>query len=330
MNCGLKLKEQYDYCPSCGQENNDNQVSFGSLIKDFFANYFSLDSQFGRSVKPFFFKPGELTREFMEGKRVKYANPIRLYLVVSLIHFFFFSFHADFKSEEGDQIIKITESESRQSLELGDSVNITSDTIWASDSKDLGIGITDEDEDDWPFSSEEWRIMDSMAKNKEFDYSTEAIEDSIRNSDKSFTAGYINRKVIMILQSDEQTINRKIVNNIPLSMFFLLPVSALLLKALFRKRLYINHLIHSLHLHSFVFLTLTLLWILLLVNPNPNPIFTIPFFFLNLIYVILSFRNTYQVKYITASAKVALTGFIYMFLLGVTLIFVVLLSLLFF
>ncbi|MFY0607152.1 MAG: DUF3667 domain-containing protein [Cyclobacteriaceae bacterium] len=333
LNCGLDLEESFDYCPACGQENNDNQVSFGSLLNDFFANYFSLDSRFGRSVKPFFLKPGELTREFMDGKRVKYANPIRLYLVVSLIHFFFFSFHAEISSQEGDQIIQIGENEPREIATLPDTLVQKSDAKNTSpeveEAVDNDIEIDMEDSD-WPFSDEEWDIIYAMANSKEYDYSIATIEDSVHNDQKSFTASFITRKTIKLLKSDKHIINGKIVQNIPLSMFFLLPISALLLKALFRKRLYINHLIHTLHLHSFVFITLTFFWILVLFIPEPSAIITIPFLLMNIGYVILSFRNTYQVKYITAIAKVSLVGFIYTILLCITLILVVLLSLLFF
>ena len=46
---------------------------------------------------------------------------------------------------------------------------------------------------------------------------------------------------------------------VPRLMFILLPVFALFLKVAFRKRLYFDHLIHSLHLHSALFITLMLM-----------------------------------------------------------------------
>ncbi len=90
-NCGFTLDSVYNYCPNCGQENNNNNVSFGKLIKEFFGNYFSLDSRLSKSFKPFFFKPGHLTNQFNLGKRMSFVNPVRLYLVVSLFYFFVFS-----------------------------------------------------------------------------------------------------------------------------------------------------------------------------------------------------------------------------------------------
>lgn len=91
FNCGYTLDKVYNYCPNCGQENNDNNVSFGTLVGDFFSTYFAVDGTFGRSVKPFFFKPGFLTNRYIEGQRVSYAHPLRLYLIISLFYFFVFA-----------------------------------------------------------------------------------------------------------------------------------------------------------------------------------------------------------------------------------------------
>ncbi|MEN8250200.1 MAG: DUF3667 domain-containing protein [Bacteroidota bacterium] len=91
LNCGAEYEEKVNYCPHCGQENNHNKVSIGTLIIDFLNNYFSFDSKFVNSLLPFFFQPGYLTRKFTEGKRTSFVNPIRLYLIISLLFFFVFS-----------------------------------------------------------------------------------------------------------------------------------------------------------------------------------------------------------------------------------------------
>jgi len=83
LNCGQILSDIYDFCPLCGQENTDNNVSFKQLAGDFFSNYFSLDSKFLKSIKPFFINPGYLTNSFNNGKRKSYANPVRLYIIIS-------------------------------------------------------------------------------------------------------------------------------------------------------------------------------------------------------------------------------------------------------
>jgi hypothetical protein len=45
------------------------------------------DSRIWRTLAALLFRPGELTREFLDGRRVRYLPPLRLYLVVSLLFF---------------------------------------------------------------------------------------------------------------------------------------------------------------------------------------------------------------------------------------------------
>ncbi|WP_185153635.1 DUF3667 domain-containing protein [Fulvivirga lutimaris] len=91
LNCGANLDSVYNYCPICGQENNNSNVSVKTLLGDFFNTYLAVDSKFAKSIKPFFIKPGFLTNQYIEGKRASYAHPIRLYLIVSIFYFFIIS-----------------------------------------------------------------------------------------------------------------------------------------------------------------------------------------------------------------------------------------------
>ncbi len=61
------------------------------------------------------------------------------------------------------------------------------------------------------------------------------------------------------LEADAAGQARFVADDLPKLMFVLLPVFALLLKAAFRHRLYFDHLIHSLHLHSAAYILLAFL-----------------------------------------------------------------------
>lgn len=61
------------------------------------------------------------------------------------------------------------------------------------------------------------------------------------------------------LEADAVGQARLFTDYVPRLMFILLPVFALLLKAAFRRRLYFDHLIHSLHLHSAAYIVLALM-----------------------------------------------------------------------
>jgi len=325
LNCGYQLEPSFDYCPHCGQENNDRQISFGKLIADFFSNYFSLDSKFGRSIKPFFIQPGVLTKEFMDGKRVKYANPIRLYLVISLIHFFFFNLNMDRETESNGGIIQMTSDETDS-----DSTETKSDTVAIKSSKKKKVDSVIENDDSFFISGEEWNVISKMSQDKAADYSIQQIEDSIHNERKPMIARFLTYKLIKLMKSDLHSINMYVISKIPLAMFFLLPIYALILKIFFRKRLYINHLIHSLHLHSFAFFTLSILWIINLISSSVADDIEVFFILTIAAYIVFSFKNTYSIKLGSSIWKVLLSGFIYLIILVFTLIFGVLLSLIFY
>lgn len=55
-----------------------------------------------------------------------------------------------------------------------------------------------------------------------------------------------------------EIMNRSFLSNIPKVVFFVMPFFALVLKLFYRKNYYIEHLVHSLHIHSFAFLVLIL------------------------------------------------------------------------
>ena len=113
-------------------------------------------------------------------------------------------------------------------------------------------------------------------------------------------------------------------------MFFLLPLYALILKVFFRKKLYINHVVHGLHIHSFVFIVMTLYWILAMVWKPATDVVE-PWIFLTLLaYIVISFRNTYHIKFVTSFFKVAFSGFLYTIVLTVGMLLEVVISLFFY
>jgi hypothetical protein len=86
-NCGYSLEPAWDFCPQCGQENRDYAVSFGTLFRDFLGDIFTFDSRFFRTLGPFLIHPGYLTRDYLDGRRVRYAGPVRMLIFSSIILF---------------------------------------------------------------------------------------------------------------------------------------------------------------------------------------------------------------------------------------------------
>lgn len=76
------------YCASCGQRNADYRVSLRELVGDALDGLFQIDSRISRTILPFLFRPGFLTREYNAGRRMRYTSPLRMYLLLSVTYFF--------------------------------------------------------------------------------------------------------------------------------------------------------------------------------------------------------------------------------------------------
>src|SRR5688500_15873267 len=83
LNCGAEILGKF--CHRCGQENIDTHQNFFHLTWHFISDYLHFDSKFFRSVVPLFTRPGFLTKEYWEGRRVPYILPLRLFFFVTII-----------------------------------------------------------------------------------------------------------------------------------------------------------------------------------------------------------------------------------------------------
>lgn len=79
-NCNKKQKKSFKYCPKCGQRNTSHQVSFFILLGDLFREEFHFNNKTLRSIKLLFFKPGALTRAYIEGRKKSMLTPTKLFI----------------------------------------------------------------------------------------------------------------------------------------------------------------------------------------------------------------------------------------------------------
>ena len=73
------------FCPACGQESNVRPPRLGEFLQQFGGAYFATEGALWRTLKLLLLKPGELTRQYLAGRRKHYVLPLRLYLTISLI-----------------------------------------------------------------------------------------------------------------------------------------------------------------------------------------------------------------------------------------------------
>lgn len=85
VNCGERLSGEYCHC--CGQAARSRIKPFVELIVDIAGDVFAYDSRVWRTLRRLVISPGFLSSEYVEGRRVPYTPPFRLYLVVSFLCF---------------------------------------------------------------------------------------------------------------------------------------------------------------------------------------------------------------------------------------------------
>ncbi len=108
LNCGHPLDLSDVYCSYCSQLNTTKKLSLKDFFNEFLSNIISYDSRFRQTLATLVFKPGIITKDFVEGQRKKFANPFRFYLSVSIIFFIIYgainSFDEDDFIKDGDNI----------------------------------------------------------------------------------------------------------------------------------------------------------------------------------------------------------------------------------
>ena len=85
-NCTARLvAPRPKFCPECGQETWVTPPSLGEFAQQFGGAYLSTEGALWRTLRLLLLKPGELTRQYLAGRRKHYVLPLRLYLTISLV-----------------------------------------------------------------------------------------------------------------------------------------------------------------------------------------------------------------------------------------------------
>ncbi|MCU0446373.1 MAG: DUF3667 domain-containing protein [Microscillaceae bacterium] len=343
LNCGFTFQNQENYCPQCGQENDDKRKSLGSFLRDFWADLIQIDNNFFRSIIPFLFRPGRLTNEYNLGRRRNYVAPIRMYLILSFLYFFFISFEikkttgvANNMNRKGLAEMTI---EDRQNRHKKDSIRLielrkilqTKKYKDAQDSAKIARKVYRLDSllRDSAYRRPEirWSLM-IFGEKDEFGYndktfaqvgqlskaglSEEKIMDTLKIP-KTFFRRLMTRQIIRLGNATPEMLISSFMEKIPIMMFLLLPIFAFFLKIIYirSKRYFIEHLVFTLHIHSFYFLFFIVLlaWVELVGNMGGEYIGWSAL--LPLFYTYKSFRNVYRQNRFKTVVKMSILGFMY-------------------
>ena len=85
-NCFVPFpSERPRFCPSCGQETNVKPPTVTEFLQQFGGAYFATEGALWRTLRLLITKPGELTRQYLAGRRKHFVLPLRLYLSISVV-----------------------------------------------------------------------------------------------------------------------------------------------------------------------------------------------------------------------------------------------------
>ena len=318
LNCSCKLHESDRYCPNCSQINTTKKLSILDFFKEFLESVFTFDSRLRHTVKDLLFKPGKITKEYVNGKRIKYANPFRFYLSVSIIFFILMSFLNLIKLFAPDTTtpptankLKIEEKKHSTPIILEtfkDSLtsekfieNLNPEEQQALKEVNLtfqGSYISEENLDTLSWSNALVRrgsLYYNFYTKRKIRDSNKAL-DSLNHKKNKFNKWlYDKNKDIERVQDNPKAFLNYLLSKIPFFLFFFAPFFAFFFWLIYSKKKYsyMEHLIFIFHVFSFMFLIFSIALIPDFFLGN-NIVFAIFFALLCPFYFYKAIRNFYK------------------------------------
>ncbi|MBS0383384.1 MAG: DUF3667 domain-containing protein [Proteobacteria bacterium] len=330
-NCGAPLYGKF--CYACGQPTHGLVRHFGSVMSDVVDSVFNIDERVFKTLVPLYLCPGKLTLDYFAGKRARYVTPFRLVFFLAIVAFFAvqLTVRAGF-GQLPTKAVSISEGSGKPTVSViampkqapapissddgafaNGNIRFNGHVWWNRDTKPIKVG--------WlPAAVMDW-VNDDLVAN--------AQQQLHAMNNGSWT--------------DQEVARRKFTLGMfsaaPTVLFVLLPVFALLLKIfyIFKRRLYMEHLIVAMHSHAFLMLSMLVLLVLGLLRAWITPHaawLAIPFRLLEtaawiwmFMYLWLMQKRVYRQGWFMTTLKYCCLGFLYTILVSFGWVFVVLLSL---
>ncbi len=225
-NCGTSLNGRY--CHHCGQPARSFIRAIPGLIGEVASETLYYDSRMWRTLQCLLFKPGWLSRQYVEGKRARYTPPVRLYLVTSILAFL---------------IVTLTIS----AIDFGEGPEEISQSFAEGSESAIRFGGEDWHPEDNPLELSWLGERGNAWLNRQIGIMDANLREAVRNP-----ARFIRTAASML----------------PQTMFVILPLFSAWVAVfyLFSGRYYIEHLLLQVHNHAFLFLSMVGLYMIELVR----------------------------------------------------------------
>lgn len=284
-NCGVALLGPH--CHACGQPVKGLVRHFSSIIGDALDTVFDFDTRIVRTIAPLFARPSYITREYFAGRRVRYVSPVRLFFFLCILVFFVAQVTTDdpiLNFGNGNNAIAsattVAEVERARDTQLADFAKAKQKM--AGTTAAVGIPGMEAGEQNARETAAA-RIKDLKDAQARGLPPPEPMKDNFNLNigdgrwdaksnpiNKAWLPGFandwLNRQVtrgqdnIDRLKQDPAAFKNAVLGAVPTTLFVLVPIFALMLKLayVFKRRLYMEHLVMALHSHAFLCLDLLL------------------------------------------------------------------------
>ena len=251
-NCGASVSG--NFCHQCGQETVLHPPSTREFLHEFIGHYVALEGKLLQTMKLLLLKPGQLSLEYLQGRRVRYIEPLRVYLTFSLIFFAVFKFmgedhHIGDVKLKGVPVVVVDKQDKQKAA--------------AAHPAEAAAAQPDDNESDDPpaaaDASAELR-KDETLKDAVLKDVTHDIKKDLEKDDSGFVS-MIEKIANEATDDDGAKLKKVFFGSAPYAVFAMMPLFALYLKILYlgTGKRYGEHLLFALHTNAFAFLMLTLL-----------------------------------------------------------------------
>jgi hypothetical protein len=341
-NCGHPLDISDRYCPNCSQANSTKKLSLKDFFDEFFSSLISYDSKLLKTLSALLIRPGKITKDYLNGRRVSYTNPFRFLLSLAIVYFLMLNFTGNFQAldqygadENGNWITSdgaisfktdfvALEEADRKELETSlDSLKIVEnlakeDSVLLSDPKSHFEKLESRNFVAHFFGKREF-FTAVFRSDKVFDFDTISEKYELEDSKMNRAAFKASTSFNRFIQEPGSFIS-SMISKLPFAVFFFLPTFAVFIWLVYirKKYTYTDHLIFGFHITS-------LLFILLIVSFLIDSIFNVlswwVFLLIFAIYLFKALRKFYEQGLFKTLVKYLFLNFVFFILATTTMVF---------
>jgi len=277
-NCSTPM--QGEFCHDCGQSIHTVLRPMHHMVEDTLDMVLHVDGRVIHTIPPLFLRPGFLTLEYFAGRRQRYVAPFRLMFVLSLLAFFMchmavnsmdiLQIQSEASAGTGDYANDLTTQAVRTHFEQKRQDILKAAGLTEAGSKTFNkrVNIERDHANHRLVQLGGQPIVPTANELSSFQgHSTPVhvswLPDAVNNSINRSMARAMSNAGAMSMGGEQGAEAKEralasVFHVLPQTMFVLMPLFALLLKFtyLFKRRLYMEHLIVAVHSHAFLFLSL--------------------------------------------------------------------------